>query len=92
MILSVGEECLLDGDWVGSAPYLLKAYKPQFASVQDSEIDLRSSELLGDPEIINRESLQPTLREMVTYIEYIVETFRPQLEPTQAAAKSVARA
>lgn len=90
-ILSVGEECLLEGDWVGWAPYLLKAYEPHFEDVRDSsETDLRSSELLGDPEIIGRKRLQPTLREMVTYVEYVVETFRPQLEPTEVLARSAA--
>ncbi len=90
-IIAVGEECLLEGDWVGWSPYLLKADEPHFASVQDSpETDLRSSELLGDPEIIERKTLQPTLREMVTYVEYIVEKFRPQLEATQVLSKSVA--
>jgi hypothetical protein len=91
MILSVGEACLLEGDWVGWAPYLLKAHEPHFEDVQDSpETDLKSSELLGDPEIIGRKKLQPTLREMVTYVNYIVEMFRPQLEPTQVLTKSVA--
>jgi len=91
MILSVGEECLLEDDWVGWAPYLLKAHEPHFEDVGDSnETDLKSRELLGEPEIIGRNRLQPTLREMATYVEYIVETFRPLLEPTQTLTKSVA--
>ena len=91
MILSVGEECLLEGDWVGWAPYLLKAHEPHFDDVQDTpETELKSSELLGDPEIIGRKTLQPTLREMVTYVEYIVELFRPLLEATQVLTKTVA--
>lgn len=91
MILSVGEECLLEDDWVGWAPYLLKAHEPHFEDVGDSnETDLKSSELLGDSEIIGGNRLQPTLREMATYVEYIVGKFHPLLEPTQILTKSVA--
>ncbi len=73
----------------GRAPYLLKADEPHFDDVHDSaETDLRSSELLGDANIIERKKLQPTLREMVTYVEYVVESFHPQLEPS-VIAKSV---
>jgi hypothetical protein len=84
MILSVGESCLLEAEWIGWAPYLMKARDPHFKAALDSpEVDLRSSELLGDPAIIGRETLYPTLRELVLCVDHIVEDFRPCLEPTQ---------
>jgi len=89
MILSVGEACLLDADWISDHPFLMKARDPHFIAVQDSpEVDLRSSELLGDPDIIDRKALHPTLREMVLCVEHIIESFRPELEPTKSLSKS----
>jgi hypothetical protein len=89
MVLSVGEACLLYADWIGEHPFLMKAQDPHFVGVQNSgEVDIRSSELLGDPDIINQKALQPTLREMVLYVEHIIESFRRQLEPAESLSKS----
>jgi hypothetical protein len=80
VILSVGEDCLLEGPWVGWTPYLMKASQPHFEAAELPEIDLRASAFLGDPAIIKRNSLYPTLRELLYYVEYIIESFHPCLE------------
>jgi hypothetical protein len=87
VLLSVGEDCLLEGPWVGWSPYLMKARQPHFDSLEDlPEVDLRASSTLGDPAIIQRNSLYPTLRELTLYVEWIIEDFRPCLEAEGALA------
>jgi hypothetical protein len=83
-IFAVGEDWLLEGDWVGFAPYWLKASNPHFDGVFDSDtevaLQLKISELIGDPEIIKRNALQSTLKEMVLSVDYLIARFEPLLE------------
>jgi hypothetical protein len=83
-IFAVGEDWLLEGEWVGFAPYWLKASNPHFDGIFNSDeqedVQIKMSELLGDPEIIKRNALQPTVHEMVVYVDYLVAFFEPFLE------------
>jgi hypothetical protein len=91
MILSVGDDCLLEGPWVGDFPYLHKALEPHFDAVLDSpDVNLRNGEVIGDPKIIERKTLHPTLRELVLFVEYIIEKFKPCLEATQVPSSNSA--
>ena len=84
MLFSIGRDVLLDADWIGEHPYRLKRGDPPFIGVFESavekEIDLRTSEVFGDPQILQRNTLLPTLKELVNFVDEHVRQFRPLLQ------------
>ena len=82
-LFTVGQDWLLEGDWIGFAPYWLKTSAPHFDGLFESDVEKNIqreiSQALGDPEIIKRNALQPTLRELVNYVDYVVAGFEPLL-------------
>ena len=50
--------------------------------MQDVEKDiyLRPSESFGDPEILKRNALLPSVKELVNFVEFVVREFIPYLE------------
>lgn len=83
-ILAVGQDWLLEGDWIESGPYWLKASNPHFEGIFDSaetdDVQINMGELLGEPKIIERDALQPTVHAMVLYVDSLVADFEPFLE------------
>jgi hypothetical protein len=82
-LITVGTEILCDGEGF-FGQYLLKEDNPSFATVDISEVD-KNTRVTGFKSLMNlqtakREALIPTLREMVDFVEDLVEKFLPLLE------------
>ena len=85
-LFKTGTDWLVEGDWVpGTGAYLLKTSDPHFAGIWMTEVEkeiyLRPSDSFGDPEILKRNALLPTVKELVYFVDELVRTtFRALLE------------
>lgn len=88
VILTIERDVILVGDWYpGDGTYLLKTDDPHFSGLQMSDVEkdiyLRPSEAFGDPKILQRNALIPTIKELVYFVDELIVTFKPFLVPPQ---------
>jgi hypothetical protein len=84
-LFKTGTDWLVEGEWVpGVGAYLLKTSNPHFSGIWmtdvEKEIYLRPSESFGDPEILARNALLPTIKELVYFVDGLAREFVPYLE------------
>ena len=85
MILTVERDVILEADWMPTGSYMLKTGDPHFSGLQMSDVEkdihFRSSESFGDPEILKRNALVPTIKELIYFADTKIREFRPYLQP-----------
>jgi hypothetical protein len=85
LLFTVSEDVVFEADWIGSPfGFLLKASDPNFLGIFDrkteDEIQLEISKTVSNPQILQGDSLLPTLHQMVDAVEDLIFSFRPILE------------
>jgi hypothetical protein len=83
-LFKTGTDWLVEGDWVPDGAYLLKTSDPHFAGIWMTDVEkdiyLRPSESFGDPKILERNALLPTIKELVNFVDVLVRNFLGLLE------------
>src|SRR5690348_14426617 len=85
-LFKTGTDWLVEADWVPTSNrrYFLKTGDPHFSGIWMTDVEkdiyLRPSESFGDPEILKRNALLPTIKELVNFVDELVRTFIVYLE------------
>ena len=84
-LFTIGRDHLFEADWIatGNLPYWLKADNPHFAGVFDPDVEqdvqLEIEEAITKPQVPDSGALLQSLRNLITFVEEVVLTFKPLL-------------
>ena len=84
-LFKTGTDWLVEADWVPNLNnrYFLRTSDPHFAGIWTSDVEndvYRTSGSFGDPEILSRNALLPTLKDLVNFVDDLVRGFSDFLE------------
>lgn len=85
-LFKTGTDWLVEDDWIPGPnnAYFLKTSDPHFAGIWMTDVErdiyLQPSETFGDPEILQRNALLPTIKELIYFVDKLARDFLPHLE------------
>jgi hypothetical protein len=83
-LFTYAEDCFLTADWLpGNWPFNLKASNPNFAGAFDADVEkdmeFELEKALSDPQILEGNSLLPSLHQLINFVDNLILSFRPFL-------------